>query len=228
MADLVAVVGASGSGKSTSLRNMNPVETFIINVAGKPLPFRGWRSKYKSITENKETGNYLATNSVINIQKILAFVAKNRPEIKNVVIEDAQYLMAFEAMDRAEEKNFDKFVQIASNFYKVLKAAMDLREDMKVFVLTHEENTGDAMNPKRKIKTQGRMLDNVLTIEGLFTYVLFTDVTVDESNGKSEYKFITNNDGTTTAKTPVDCFTDVKIDNDLQFVIDAIDEYNEG
>lgn len=229
MADLIAVVGNSGSGKSTSLENLDPKETFIINVAGKALPFRGWRSKYKSITEvGNELGNYLATSSVVNIEKILKFVAAKRPEIKNVIIEDAQYIMAFEAMDRAEEKNFDKHVQIARNFYRVLDASMKMRDDMKVIVLTHDENVGDAMSPKRKIKTQGKMLDNVLTVEGLFTYVFFTDVTVNDGNGISEYKFLTNNDGTTTAKTPRGCFEDVKIDNDLQFVIEKIDEYNQG
>lgn len=228
MADLVAIVGASGSGKSTSIERLNPEETFIINVANKPLPFRGWKSKYKSIKDvGNENGNYVATSNVKNIEKIFEFIAKKRPEIRNVIIEDAQYLMAFEAMDRAEEKNFDKFVQIAANFYKVLKGAMDLRDDMKVFVLTHDENVGDAMSPKRKIKTQGRMLDNVLTVEGLFTYVLFTEVEVQEGAG-STYKFITNNDGTTTAKTPRGCFEEGKIDNDLQLVIEAIDSYNIG
>lgn len=228
MADLIAIVGASGSGKSTSIENLNPQETFIVNVANKPLPFRGWKSKYKSIKEvGNEHGNYVATSNVKNIEKIFAFVAAKRPEIKNVIIEDAQYLMAFEAMDRAEEKNFDKFVQIAANFYKILKAAMDLRDDMKVFVLTHDEVVGDAMSSKRKIKTQGKMLDNVLTVEGLFTYVLFTEVELNENN-ESVYKFITNNDGSTTAKTPRGCFDESKIDNDLQIVIEKIDEYNEG
>lgn len=135
--------------------------------------------------------------------------------------------MAFEAMDRSAEKGYEKFTQMASNFYSVLKNSMNLRDDLKVFVLTHSENVGDVLNPSYKIKTIGKMIDSMITVEGLFTYVFFTDVERDES-GMSHYKLITQSDGTTTAKTPMDCFEDLKIDNDLQYICDKIDEYNAG
>lgn len=232
MADLIAVVGASGSGKSTSLRNLDPNSTFIINVAGKPLPFKGFKKNYKPLKQNPETkkfeGNLYNSSDVNKIGQIIKIVDKTRPDIKVVVLEDAQYLMGFEMMDRANEKGYDKFSQIAANFYSVLKEAMNMRDDLKVIIITHSENMGDSVNPNYKIKTVGKMLDNFITIEGLFTYVLFTDI-VKSTDGdeRIEHKFITQSDGTTTAKTPMGCFDEIYVDNDLQFVIEQIDKYNE-
>ena len=104
---------------------------------------------------------------------------------------------------------------------------MDLRDDLYVAVLTHSENTGDNINPYWKIKTQGKMLDSVITLEGLFTYVLFTKVVRDEWSNEVKYNFLTNSDGTCTAKSPMGLFDEVLIDNDLDFVIKKIQEYNE-
>jgi hypothetical protein len=147
------------------------------------------------------------------------------PHIKNVIIDDSQYLMSFEAMDRAQEKSYDKFVQIAQHFYSVLKEAMDMRDELKVFILTHSENMGDTLNPSYKIKTIGKMIDNMITIEGLFTYVLFT-VRIKDEEDRMLYKFVTQSDGSTTAKTPMGCFEDLYIDNDLDLVFKTIDKYN--
>jgi hypothetical protein len=104
---------------------------------------------------------------------------------------------------------------------------MDMRDDLFIVVSTHSENTGDNLNPYYKIKTQGKMLDSVITLEGLFTYVLFTKVIKDESD-KVQYKFLTNSDGTCTAKSPMGLFEDLLIDNDLDYVVKKITEYNEG
>lgn len=128
-------------------------------------------------------------------------------------------------MQRVDEKGYGKFTDMAKHAYEALKSAMDLREDLYVCVLTHSENTGDNINPYYKIKTQGKMLDSVITLEGLFTYVLFTRVVMDENN-KASYKFVTNSDGTCTAKTPMGLFEDLLIDNDLATVIEKIKEYN--
>lgn len=228
MAELIAVVGASGSGKSTSLRNLNPEETFIINVAGKSLPFKGYKKNYiqlKQTEDKKFVGNLINTSNVEKIGQVLKVINLTRPEIKTVVIEDAQYLMSFEAMDRSQEKGYEKFTQIASNFYSVLKSAMNMREDLKVILISHSENVGDSMNPEYKIKTIGKMIDNMITVEGLFTYVLFTEIQKDVDNNIT-YTFVTQSDGTNTAKTPMGCFEKLYIDNDLQYVIDKIDEYN--
>ena len=225
MSNLISIVGNSGSGKSTSLRTLNPKETFIINVASKPLPFKGWRSNY--ITWNKENpaGNFVNTSDIDMIGRILQYINTKREDVKNVVIEDAQYLMAFEAMDRAKEKGFEKFTEIGQKFYSILKAGIGMRDDLNVIVSCHAENIGDALNPVYKIKTIGKMIDNMITVEGLFTYVLFTDVQVGE-NGEPAYYFVTKSDGTTTAKTPMGCFDSRLIPNDMQYVIDKINEFN--
>lgn len=229
MAELGAIVGSSGSGKSTSLRNLDPSKTFIINVAGKNLPIRDYKKNYKNLTQNPETkkfeGNLYNTSSVDKIGQILRVINGTMPHIKQVIIDDSQYLMAFEAMERASEKGFDKFTQMAQHFYSVLKEGMAMRDDLKVFILAHSENMGDNLNPSYKIKTLGKMIDNMITVEGLFTYVLFT-YTKTNDDGVMEYKFVTNSDGTTTAKTPMGCFDSLLIDNDLQYVFDKIDEYN--
>ncbi len=103
---------------------------------------------------------------------------------------------------------------------------MNMRDNLKVFILTHSENIGDAINPSYKIKTMGKMIDNMITVEGLFTYVIFTTKKKDD-DGNIQYKFMTQTDGSTTAKTPMGCFKDLYIDNDLQEVFNAIDNYNE-
>lgn len=227
MAELIAIVGESGSGKTTSIRNLNPEETFIISTTGKRPGVKGAKKKYPNfkVEGNKLEGNFYITANVDKIQQMMNVVNKRMPNIKVLVIDDFQYLQAFEAMARVDEKGYGKFTDIAKHAYMVLKSAMNMREDLFVCILTHSENTGDNLNPYYKIKTQGKMLDNVITLEGLFTYVLFTRVTTDENN-KVSYKFVTNSDGTCTAKSPIGLFEDLLIDNDLNYVIEKIKEYN--
>jgi hypothetical protein len=128
-------------------------------------------------------------------------------------------------MDRAQEKGYQKFSDIAQKFYSVLKSSINMRDDLNVIMTCHSENVGTSDEPMYKIKTLGKMLDNSITVEGLFTYVLFSCIRRDE-NDKPEYVFQTHSDGTTTAKTPMDCFEEDYIPNDLQYVIDKIKEYD--
>ena len=156
MANLIAIVGQSGAGKSSSIRNLNPAETFIINVASKPLPFKGWRSKYTIWNKENPQGNYINTSNVQTIGQILNYINTKRPEIKNVIIDDGQYLMSFEYMDRAAEKGFQKFTDIAQRFYSVLKTSILMRDDLNVIMTCHSENIGTADEPHFKIKTLGK------------------------------------------------------------------------
>ena len=227
MAEMIAIVGESGSGKSTSIRNLNPAETFIISTTGKRPGIKGALKKYPNFTKTDSgyTGNFVTTANVDKIDTILKYINTKRPDVKVVVIDDFQYVMAFEAMDRAGDKGFDKFTQMAQHAYQVLKSAMNLRDDLYVVVSTHSENTGDRINPYYKMKTLGKMLDNTITLEGLFTYVFFTAIQRDDE-GNPSYKFMTNSDGTTTGKSPMGLFDELYIDNDLKIVIDRIEEYN--
>lgn len=133
--------------------------------------------------------------------------------------------MAFEYMDRSGETGFKKFSEIAQKFYSVLKAGIAMRDDLNIIMTCHSENIGDSDNPQYKIKTIGKMIDNTITVEGLFTYVLFSMIQRDDDD-KPKYVFQTHSDGTTTAKTPMDCFEEDYIPNDLQYVIDKIAEYD--
>lgn len=228
MAELIAIVGESGSGKTTSIRNLDPKHTFIVSTTGKRPGIKGANKKYQNFTiaDGKISGNFYSSSSVEQIGKVLQVIDKKMPEINTVVMDDFQYIMGFEAMDRAKEKSYDKFTDMAQHAYQVLKTAMNMRDDLNIVVSTHSENIGDRINPYFKMKTLGKMLDSVITLEGLFTYVLFTTVQRNDE-GVPTYKFITNSDGTCTAKSPMGLFDDIYIDNDLNYVVNKIKEYNE-
>lgn len=227
MAEMIAIVGESGSGKSTSIRNLNPKETFIISTTGKRPGIKGALKKYPTFTKTDTgyVGNFVTTSSVDKIATILKYINTKRPDIKTIILDDYQYIMGFEAMDKADQKGYEKFTQMAQHAYQVLKEAMNMRDDLYVVVSTHSENTGDRINPFFKIKTLGKMIDSTITLEGLFTYVFFTSIQRDE-DGNPSYKFMTNSDGTTTGKSPMGLFNELYIDNDLKLVIDRIEEYN--
>lgn len=229
-AETILVLGEAGTGKSTSMRNLNPEETFIISTTGKPLPFRGWKKNYTLVHQNadkKWVGNYYVGSNWEKIINILKIVNKAMPHIKQVIVDDFQYMMSYEFVDRANEKGFDKFTELAQHVVFVLRFAEQMRSDCKIAFLTHSENTGDAMNPKYGIKTIGKLLAEKVTLEGLFTYVFFT-MTQKNDEDKMEYKFLTNTDGERVAKTPMGMFDELIIDNDLAEVIKVIDAYNDG
>lgn len=228
MAECIGVVGRSGTGKTRAIQGLDPKETLIISVSGKAIPMKGFRKLYTPLDEKNggKTGNYYKTKSADSIIQILSLVDKNRPDIKNIVIDDYQYIMGFEFFDRADEKGFEKFASIGKNGARpLMKAAQLEREDVKVFVLTHEEEVSENFKPLRKMKTIGKMVDEKLTMEGLFTVVLFTDIRKDEKTDKTVYGFITHSDGSTTAKSPEGMFDADYIENDLGAVAQAIDEY---
>lgn len=228
-AETIAIVGESGTGKSTSLRNLYPEETFIISTTGKPLPFRAWKKKYIPIKiEGKNvSGNYYVSSKWDQILKILQIIDKMMPNIKQVIIDDFQYVLSYEFVDRATEVGYTKFSELAQHAMEILRYSEKMREDCKMIFLTHSENVGDNVNPKFVIKTVGKLLSEKVTLEGLFTYIFFTKVSEGDS-GKMEYKLITNNNGTCVAKTSFGMFEDLEIDNDLEDIIKVIDEYNEG
>lgn len=225
MAQSVLIIAESGSGKSTSIETLEPKETFIINVANKPLPFKGWKTKYKLWSKDNPSGNLYSKPDADSIVACLRYVSEKRPEIKNIVIDDFQYMSGFEYMEKALEKGYDKFTKMASNLSKVATLPKDLRDDLIVFFLTHaEESTDIEGNRKLKAKTIGKMIDNVLTLEGLFSIVLFGKVKKDKERGV-RYVFETQNNGENTCKSPRGMFDALEISNDLGLVRTAIINY---
>jgi len=196
----VLVLGASGSGKSTSLRNFNEDEIEILNVAGKPLPFKKKLKKANNPTYDN----------------IRATLKANR--VKAYAIDDSQYLMAFEAFANAKVTGYGKFTDLAVNFKNLIDSAIkDTSDDTIIYFLHHTELSEDG---RIKAKTLGKMLDNQLTVEGLFSIVLLAQVE------GSEHYFITNTDGSNPAKSPMEMF-EMKIPNDLKFVDTTIRDYYE-
>jgi hypothetical protein len=226
MSEIIAVVGQTGTGKSTSVESLDAKETVIIGIIDKPLPFRGWKQKYT--TGIQQGGNFLVSHDSAQIVKVLNYVSNERPEVKQVIIDDFQYIMSTEFMNRATETGWQKFTDIAKHVWDVISTAKSLREDLKVVFLTHDEIITENFQPKRKIKTIGKLLDDKVTLEGLFTVVLFTDVQKNKEKNGLDYTFITQNDGTTTAKSPRGMFATFNIPNDLSKVITEINAYYEG
>lgn len=224
MSEIIAIVGQTGTGKTTSVETLDPKETVIIGCVNKPLPFRGWKQKYVS----GQGGNYLVSADSKKIVNALDHVSKNRPEIKHIIIDDFQYLMSTEFMNRSEETGWNKFTDIARHAWDVITKARELREDLKVFFLSHDEIITENFQPKRKIKTIGKMLDEKVTLEGLFTVVLFTNISKNQETGELEYTFITQNDGTTTGKSPRGMFDKMNIPNDLSEISKKMDAYHQG
>jgi len=225
MAELVAIVGPSGSGKTRSLMGLDPKESCIISLTGKKIPMKGFSSKYKPLADGGNSGNYYQTKEYSKVIGMLKKVSKDRPEIKNVVIDDYNYLGAFEYFKRANESGFNKFAEIGQHIANPLIEAAGLRDDLKIFVINHDETITEDFKPFRKMKTIGKLVDNTLTMEGLFTIVLFTEIKSDK-DGFRKYGFVTNSDGSTTAKSPEGMFEDF-IPNDLGYVVEKIDAYYE-
>jgi hypothetical protein len=227
MAQSTLVIAESGSGKSTSGRTLDSKETFWINIANKPLPFKGWRKNYTLISKDNPKGNMTNASSAPGIIKAIQHVNDKMPHITNLVVDDWQYMSAFEYFDKANEKGYDKFTSIASNLAQVAKMPKDLRDDLYIFFLTHSEDSTD-MNGHRKVKakTVGKMIDNALTLEGLFSIVLFGRV-IKEDDGTLKYGFETQTDGSNTCKSPMGMFNESFIDNDLQYVKDCIIKYEQ-
>jgi hypothetical protein len=225
MAQSILIIAESGSGKSTSIENLDSKETFIINIANKPLPFKGWKKKYELLTKDNPQGNMSNTSSPNGVLKAMDYISNNMPHIKTLVIDDWQYMSAFEYFDRCTEKGYDKFTQIAAGLATVGKKPKDLREDLQVYFLTHAEESLD-IDGKRKIKakTIGKMVDNALTLEGLFSIVLFGKVKKDKDDN-IRYVFETQNNGENTCKSPRGMFETFEIPNDLEYVRKSILEY---
>ena len=205
----VLIIGKSGSGKTYSLKNFKKNEVGIISVEKGRLPFKSDLQVAK-VPANFDGVKDYATLYRAKYAWILKAIESGK--FKSVVIDDSQYLLANELFDRAAEKGFDKFTQMAANFRGLIHAINESDEEDKiVYFLHHTEIDADG---REKAKTIGKMLDEKLTIEGCFDIVIYCQ----------DHKFYTQTNGQSTAKTPEEMF-DLEIPNDLKAVDVAIREY---
>lgn len=197
----VLVLGASGSGKSASMRNFKENDVRILNVASKPLPFRNVNKLKKA-----DKATYAMIKGAVKSGQTLSYV-----------VDDAQYLMAFESFDKINEAGYSKFSAMAKNYEDMLRTIQeDTSPDTIVYIMQHIDKDEDG---NIKAKTLGKMLDQQLTVEGLFSIVLLAKAE------ERRHFFVTQSDGTNPCKSPMGMFDEIEIDNDLKMVDDTIREY---
>lgn len=203
------VLGESGTGKTCSLRNLDPKNTLLIQPVRKPLPFRftGW----KEIKQKGDGNNILVCADPQQIIKCM-----HASPFDVIVVDDWQYILASMYMAARNVKGFDKFTEIGGAGFDIAKAASELGENKRVYVLAH--TTSDEFGNTR-IKTLGKLLDDKIVVEGMFTTVLRTHV----ENGR--YLFSTQNSGSDTVKSPMGMFSEQYIENDLAAIDRVICDY---
>ena len=229
MANKLLVTGYSGTGKTYSLRTLDPNSTFIICPDEKAPPFKGWRKNYTMIDPalgkfNPGINNYLKTTDWTKIKGAMAYVSAKRPDIKTIVIDTITYAMIGEFMDKAKTVGYAKFTEMGDNVYQTLKVIDGLREDLTVIVMAHTEvKAFNGVDRTVFGVPGGKLVQDVVKPEGMFAVILETIV---EKKGQDiTYGFMTQNNTTNMAKSPDGMFVGMIIPNDMQEVLDAIDKY---
>jgi hypothetical protein len=230
MAKKVLLLGEPGTGKTASLETLNPKSTFIICPDEKELSFRGkdYQTVIKEDTKKldlQKTNLYETTSPKI-VLDLLNVISTSMPHIKVAVIDTITSLQIAEFMDKVKEKGFDKFNDMALDTYTILKSLRKLRDDLTIVVMAHVENNYDSDGVLRtSFKVPGgKLIGEKIKVEGMFTIVLYTEVIMEQSAPK--YYFVTQNNGKNTCKSPKGMFDDIRIPNDMQYVIDKIQEYD--
>lgn len=224
MSNLVMILGKSGAGKSSSIRTLDPKSTVVVNVLNKRLPFKGSQSLY-----SKENRNFTMMNEAGQIVQFLQGVDKAMPEVRNIVIDDATYIMREEQFKLAKVTGYGKFVDMAAHFQAVIKEATSMRDNINVFLVMHsEEIFSDNTVIGYKAATVGKMIDSSYNPIEVVPMLLYADIKYD-SDKNAQYGFWTRKvlvgQAEIPAKTPYGMFEEEFIPNDLKYVVEKMDEY---
>lgn len=213
MSKAILIIGESGSGKTTSLRNLPPQETFYIDCDKKGLSWKGWKTQY-----NKENKNYRATSEADDIKAVMVGLSEKAPQVKYIIIDTLNAIMVDDEMARMKEKGYDKWIDQAVAIYDICALSNNLREDLTVICTAHSQTERDELGfIFTRMKTSGKKLDKIV-IESKFTTVVLSKAI------NNEYKFEVHANNST-AKTPLGAFDVNEIDNDIMLVIEALKEY---
>lgn len=214
MSKMICVMGESGSGKTTSMRNLSPSETYYIDCDGKGLSWKGWRSQYS--IEHK---NFWFSRDIQKINMVLDKIDKERPEIKTVVIDTLNTCMVDHEVCNMKEIGFGKWIDLTQFVWSVIAKGGQLREDLTIIIVMHSETIREETGYTfTRIKTNGRKLEKIVP-ESLFSTVLLAKKTEDD-----RYIFETQAKNST-AKSPMDAFATFEIGNDMKMVLDALKDY---
>ena len=227
MSNLIGLCGLSNSGKSTSLKYLNPSSTFIISCTNKQLQIPGFRKKYQKIkVENgKIVGNWLVSNDYAQIQTILKAVSSTRPDIKVLVIDDANYLLSNATFKDALTKGYEKFTIQAKNYYDLIESCLNLRDDITVIFISHIENCGTDIDPNYRLYTTGKMLTNAVNLDGLFSYLLYAERYIPDGEDDVKYHIKTRTDGNDTCRSVAGCFAEKYVEPNMKVIVDTINKF---
>ena len=212
MAEKILILAKSGTGKSTSLRTLDPKTTMIIQPKKKRLPFP--HKDWKKWNKDSATGSIFQINTFSGIKAVLTKMEEVGKKV--IVIDDFVYVLADRVMSDIDIKGFDKWTELAADFNDLMNHIDNMHEDIRVYIMTHtdEDDVG-----RIKMKTAGKLIDNLLTPEGMFTIVL--GMAKDDSGSF----FITNGSSMTPYKSPMEMWDEKQIPNDLKAVDDRICEF---
>lgn len=230
MSNVISLAGLSNSGKSTSLKYLDPEETVIISCTNKQLQIPGFRKKYTKMTVDggKLCGNWLVSNNYAQIEKIMKTISKQRPEIKVICLDDCNYLLSNETFQNAMVKGYEKFTVLAKNYYDLIQTCQELREDLTVVFISHIENVGTEIDPEYRLWTTGKMLTNAINLDGLFSYIIYAERYIPDGSDEVSYRFKTRTDGNDTCRSVSGCFEDKYIEPNMKLVIDTINKFESG
>ena len=218
------ILGKSGTGKSTSIKGLDPKETVVINVLGKRLPFKGSNALY-----NKENKNLFQRESYTDIISLIQNISDKATNVKNIILDDFIYVMRKEYFSRARETGYNKYTELAQHFQQIISTCEKLREDLNVFMILHSEDIqSDKTTTGYKVSTVGNLVDNCYNPLEVVPMVLYSSVKYDDK-GNTQYGFYTHRckEGVVEipAKTPDEMFDEDFIPNDLGYVVKKMNEY---